>query len=370
MSSSCGKCESAIDRRKTPAISCSGFCGRQYHTACVAIPSDVLKHIKTPGLYWYCENCNNVKSEYENLIKTNVEAKLKDVLQNIEKLFEITKNEILKIADDKLSKIISPVKQDESPPLFSQVIDKKSVVIIKPKNSEQRNAETKSDIMNSINPVDLNIQVSKVKNLSNGGILIGCQDSSGADKFKQLAKQKLSSRYEIKEAKKGNFRVKIVGMIEEYSEDQIVNFIRHQNALFSENSSCRIIKIWSTKKNSRIYQAVAEVDAETYCKILNQGHLFINYDVCTVYDAIKLNICFKCSGLNHYEKNCSCNKIVCPKCSFEHSVKDCPIDAVPKCINCVNAKISDDNHFVWDSEKCMIYKKKLAHYKETLFCNK
>lgn len=373
MSLICGKCEIVIDRRKTPAMSCSGFCSKSYHATCTEIPPDVVKHMKTPGipgLYWYCEYCSNKKSDFENVVKITVETKLKDAMNNIEKLFEDTRKEILKIADEKLSNISMPTKLKEPAPLYSQVVDNKSMVIIKPKNSEQPNAQTKSDIMNNLNPIDLNIHVSKVKNLSNGGILIGCNSSSGADKLKQVAKVKLSTDYNVKDASRGSYRLKIVGMIEEYTAAQIVKFINHQNDMFSDSSNYKVCKIWPTKKNNRVYQALLDVEAETYCKVMEQGHLFVNYDVCTVYDAIDLKLCYKCCGFNHYEKTCSSNILVCPKCSRAHNIKDCSETSVPRCINCVNAKIDDNNHVVWDSTKCTVYKKKLTHLRETLFDSK
>lgn len=370
MSNLCGSCELTIDRRKSPGVSCSGFCGNSYHISCCGIPTEVLKYLKTTGFYWFCESCDKIKCNFENIIKTHVESKLQDVVVSVNKLFEDTRDEILKIATDKISQLSSVSNVKESVPLYSQVVDNKSMIIIKPKNSDQPNAQTKCDLMNSINPVDMNIQVAKVKNLSQGGILIGCNDSKDASKFKQMAKQKLSTNYEIKEPRKGYFKIKIVGMIEKYSNDDLVKFIRHQNELFSESNEVSVSKIWSTKSNKNLYQAILNVDAESYCKILNQGYIFVNYDVCMVYDAIELKICYKCSGFNHYEKTCASKKLVCPKCSGSHNVRDCPEDAVPKCINCVNARVTDCNHHVWDKVNCTVYKKKLLHYKDSLFGNK
>ena len=63
----------------------------------------------------------------------------------------------------------------------------------------------------------------------------------------------------------------------------------------------------------------------------------------------------KCSGLNHVVKSCSNSKIVCPKCSLEHTVKECPSISLPKCMNCVNAGLDENNHLAWDKTKCTIY---------------
>lgn len=376
MSSVCGTCETAIDRRKSPSISCAGSCNKPYHATCVGFPPDSLKFMKTPGLHWYCQHCNKIKDKYESIITNLLEAKINDVLKDVQLIFSDVKHEIMKLAEQKLSDITSlSLSQNSLPngpnkPLFSEVTSRESMVVIKPKNSDQSNGQTKTDIMKTLNPLDLNIQVSKVKNVKSGGILIGCNKPDDAHKLKQMAEEKLSSEYKIREVKNNNPKLKLVGMIEEYTEDQLLKFIKTQNKVLSENSECRIVKIWPTKKNVHLYQAIVELDSDTFRKVMTQGNLFVNYDACTVYDATDLKICFKCSGFNHFQNKCKSTKFVCPKCSLDHSIKDCASDAAPKCANCLNAKLTDYNHFVWDSVKCTVYQKKLEHYKHSLFSNK
>ena len=162
--------------------------------------------------------------------------------------------------------------------------------------------------------------------------------------------------------------INVVGMIEQYKDEQLVKFIKSQNDVWSEKSDCKVMKIWATKNKRNIFQALLEVDVETFCKIMKQGNLFVNYDVCAVYDATDIKICYKCSGLNHVAKSCSNSKIVCPKCSLEHTVKECPSTSLPICINCVNAGLDENNHFVWDKTKCTVYIKKLEHHKLSIFC--
>lgn len=371
MSNICSECDLLIDRRKL-GISCAGFCDLQYHATCVGISPDILKFIKTPGLHWFCNKCDKTKNNYETIIKNCVEAKINEVILDVKKLFSDAKNEIMIEAHECLKNISLPGAgtNENSKPLYSKIASTKSMIIVKPKNAEQPNSQTKSDIMKQINPIDLNVKVSKVKNTSNGGVLIGYANADGANKFKQAANEKLSENYHVNEVKNVNPRVKIVGMIEEYSDDQLLTFIKTQNDVIGENSKCNVRKIWPTKKNRRVYQAILEMDAETYFKLLELGNLFVNYDVCAVYDAIELRMCYKCSGFNHSSNNCNSNKTACPQCSLEHDIKSCPANFISKCINCVNAKILDCNHSAWDTTKCPIYKRKLEHYKSSLFSTK
>lgn len=375
MSSTCAKCVKTIERRKTSYLTCGGFCGSIFHADCIGLPSDVYKHLKTPGLYWYCEMCSKMKNDYETVIKNNLEDKMKRVMNNVQNLMENMKDEILKLTNEKLSCISAPnVLVDhhklnnptDSSKLYSQVVNK-SMVIIKPKNIDQPNSQTKSDIMRNLNPVDLQLELSKVKNVSNGGILIGCKSSESANKFNKLAKEKLSGNYEVQELKNLKPKLKIVGMSCPYSEAEFEDFLRHQNPMFSDQSTIKILKFWPTRNNEQVYQAVIGIDAQTYLDVLKVGSLYINYDVCSVYDAIDLKICFKCCGFRHFSRSCTSTTVICPKCSLNHDIKSCPSNSKPKCINCVKAKIQQDDHFVWDSDKCSVYKLKLNQYKSSIF---
>ncbi|KAJ8965523.1 hypothetical protein NQ317_019537, partial [Molorchus minor] len=70
-------------------------------------------------------------------------------------------------------------------PLYSEAVDNKTMVVIKPKNAEQPNVQTKFDLMSDLNPVELNINVTKVKNISNGGLLLHYGHSDNANKFRR-----------------------------------------------------------------------------------------------------------------------------------------------------------------------------------------
>ncbi|CAH1104101.1 unnamed protein product [Psylliodes chrysocephalus] len=151
---SCEFCDTAISRTK-PDISYAGFCGQKvFPTSCVEVPSEVVKHTKPYGLLWYCQECY-------------------------------------------------PAVTD-----FSHTIDKRvaqatcqSVVVIKPKDTIQNNIQTKADIMSNINPTELNIKVSEVKNTRDGETLVGCSNNEDASKFKDAVNAKLADAHDRKKLK-------------------------------------------------------------------------------------------------------------------------------------------------------------------------
>lgn len=63
-----------------------------------------------------------------------------------------------------------------------------------------------------------------------------------------------------------------------------------QNNVISKTSHLRVLKTWATYKNSEIFQSVIEMDTDTHTMVMKRGKLFVNFDVCTVYDATDLMI--------------------------------------------------------------------------------
>lgn len=359
----CCFCDQVIVRR-AKTVTCDGFCGKLFHADCFNLSADILKNInKVSGLSWKCPTC------YDDT-KSN-EGKFKAVRTEIGEMFNFLKIDFMKWADKKFEDLNNNSKPVGTK-LYSAVVESKSAVMIKPKNQLQKNNVTKTEILQHINPVASEIEISGVKNINKGGILIGCQDNAGVSKFKELALQKLGDKYDIKDVANFNPRIRLVGMTDKFSAEDIVNFVEYQNkSLISEKFECKVLQISSTKKNKDIYQAVLQIDVDSYNKIMSTGNgkLFVGYNICDVYDSIEIKRCFNCSGFNHFSKSCN-NQLHCPLCSDGHMVKDCK-NSVLKCINCVKyneinkSNISID-HAAWDSKECFVFKQKISEFKSHL----
>lgn len=166
----CGECDTLITTRK-PAIFCSGLCKKHFHISCIySGPADLQAVLKAvTGLYWKCTECTNIQIDNEKLIEI-IEQKIATSLTQFTKQFEQVKKDLMqKIADQNIPTTV------EQPLKYSEVVRNKTNpgVIIKPKNQEQQNSQTRSDLMQQINPLETSLQISKVKNVKGGGILIG-----------------------------------------------------------------------------------------------------------------------------------------------------------------------------------------------------
>lgn len=105
--------------------------------------------------------------------------------------------------------------------------------------------------------------------------------------------------------------------------------------------------MWPTKKKPSVFQAILQVDKETYNYLISCGSIFVGYDYCAVYDAINVDRCFNCNAFGHSSRVCK-STLACPRCSENHRVADCKSDVL-KCSNCsVKTGTNITNHAAWD----------------------
>lgn len=340
----------------------------------MGIPSEAANLLATvKGLFWCCPTCRNfpignIKATIKESISQNLSMEeIKNYLnQTINVNISSLKESIMQTIDSKLNETQS--RHVSAQPNYVDVVNKQSRIVIKPKNN-QNIAQTKTDILTHINPAEENIQLCKVKNIADGGILLTA-DSCSATRVRDLANERLAEGYEVRELKSGHPKITIVGLSEEYSIEELQHLIRSQNRnIFNDLSELSVIKIWSTKKNANIYQAKLQLDIITFKRIKeHNSRLMVGLDSCNIYDATSITRCFKCNGLGHSQKFCR-NSLTCPLCTEPHQVKDCHARVNSyKCVNCcsLNNRLNlniDTNHAVWNKSVCHSYKQANKRYR-------
>jgi hypothetical protein len=183
------------------------------------------------------------------------------MLENLNEIFLTLKTDFIKIAEEKLKPfhLLTATPATLAPPAplsYSQTLKNKSqpAVIIKPKKPNQDVSVVKSDINSKINPIESKLNVTKVKTINEGGLLIGFSSKEDNARFKRVAVEKLGADYDIHEVKGILPRIKVVGMTQIYKENEIVDFVDHSvnyNYTGTElNPECKLIKLWPTKKKS------------------------------------------------------------------------------------------------------------------------
>lgn len=405
--SDCAKCKHT---RSDGLVGCEGPCNKWFHHSCINLNKndfDVLH--KNKNLFYLCDSCIRNSDITEKITLSNYNSNLNKINEKMSQIGDVIESKLqLKLSEfdtiiDSLRSSMSALIKSEMANALKNILDEtivpkidelkpkldqltttsvpakptfrdavvNSSVLLLPKNKEQRNSATKSDLFHNINPLHENIKVSKVKNISNGGLSISCPSEDDLMKFKTLATDKLADKYDVKEAGKLHPRIKVVGITEKHEEATLVQLILSQNTqIFNKCKPPRVINVKPLKKSANVFQAVFEVDAISYHAAMNVGKLALGYDYCTVYDALEVRRCFRCCGFNHKSINCKKN-LACPKCSEEHELKNCANSTV-KCINCITLnKIKPGvnvDHSAWDNN-CPILKEKINKMKCDLFGN-
>lgn len=362
----CNVCQSVISRTR-PAVSCE-VCKKQVHAVCIPSSNksiDILAALNdVPGLSWKCNECRG------NFIAVN-QADINAVLENkVEEAISRINKQVISLKLD----VIRAVKETTSleTPKYSDVLKNKThpAVIIRPKNISQSVAQTKAEILQNVNPSQSLVQLAKVRNIKDGGLVVGCKTKDENERFKKLVEDKLSDKYEIKEVTGINPRVRIVGLSARYENEELRDHIMKCNSdLLLPGAECKIIKVFPTRKNDSIFQAVIQFDRISYEAIVKAGRCFIGYDSCSVFEAVEVYRCYKCNDFNHSSKSCQ-KSISCPLCGGDHEVKNCK-SPIRKCSNCMRLAAADNtisvDHAVWEREKCSTYTKALNKLKSDLF---
>lgn len=233
----------------------------------------------------------------------------------------------------------------------------KPAVIVKPK-SAQDHVKTKEDIRRNVDPIDAGVNITKIKNLANGSVLVACKDVSDQDKFQKLVGDRLSSAYETKGVRGLTPKVRIAGLSQEYTEVELLRYLTEMNkSMFPVGYVCKVINVSPTKKNKEMFQAVLQVDRDLYSRMMQVGYVLVGYDSCPVFDALDIPRCFKCNGFFHSSKWCK-SASCCPRCGSAHSVSECKAVKL-SCINCHKIRSPDvaTDHATWDHQNCTAYKR-------------
>lgn len=246
---------------------------------------------------------------------------------------------------------------------FARVVSDTRSFVVRPSNPSQSVSATKTDLFQKLNPAENKLGFARVRGIRNGGLVINCSGSEESGRFKSMAADKLAANYTVKEVAGLLPRIKLVGLSEKLEGDEFLNCLRVQNGgIIAAGSTCKFVACKPLRNRRDIFQAIIQVDKNTYERALDAGRLLVGYDNCAVYDAIEVTRCYNCSGLNHMSKGCRL-KVVCPKCSGNHPIKDCSSEAA-KCVNCVKhlerfGGQVDTGHAAWDST-CPSYTRVLA----------
>lgn len=242
------------------------------------------------------------------------------------------------------------------------------IVLITPVNANQKCEETKKDIKDKVNPEGN--QVTGIRRAAKGAIAIECKDDKSSEKLKNDAAKNLGNEYKVLVPKRRRPKIKICGLSEKLSDDEILDCLIKQNEILKSDDEIKIVKTIERKKThfDATYDSIIETTPTGFKKIIEAEKLFVKWDSCRVFEHIHVRRCHKCLGFNHTQRECT-NKISCSFCAGEHISVDCNSEK-PKCVNCLwhvnKLKMKlDVNHGAYDKE-CPVLQRKYLQEKRKI----
>lgn len=349
--SDCGECEIKL-KNKDVIITCSGKCTQSFHAKCVDLNAgDIQLLQKCKGMRWFCNCCI---SDVQNMfVSINQEIQLlkENFNKEVAEIKSIITNKYMDMCHD---------KKDKETRSFAQVAAGE-VVVIKPKSIDQGNSKkTLETVQKHVSPLALEVGIKEIWNTREGGVAIKCDTKDEIEKVKNAVEKKLSKNYSVVAPNLKNPSIKVIGMENELSADDLVSYLKRQNPFLNLDTTELTVKV--VKRMKTKYMSIIECDPGSHKRILEEGYLYLAWSRCRVFDYVAVFRCFKCGGFGHRRDECK-NVAKCLKCcALDHSAENCDSNNF-RCNNCVEANknmIAQVNvcHSIYDNA-CPVFRKKV-----------
>jgi len=101
------------------------------------------------------------------------------------------------------------------------VSKEQEAVIIKPKGENAGSSEvTKKDIKNKIDVSILGVGITKMKKVTRGAVVVGCENKTQVEKLKEKVAKDLGEKYVIQAPMKRKLKIRIFDVDKEDNEDE------------------------------------------------------------------------------------------------------------------------------------------------------
>lgn len=351
----CGKCKLQINFNENN-IKCDGNCGNIFHQKCINMSVKdyaVVQNLK--NVKWFCNGC---LAHLDQMCNISLELKQfkSDVNTELSKIRELITQNFNRAGS---------MENKEDRKSYANVAACEAV-IIKPK-SKQESRKTKEMIQKTLKPAALEVGITQIKDIRDGGVVIKCKTKEEQEKIKKAAEKKLIKNYQITAPILKNPSIKVVDIEENYEHEEFIDYLRKQNANLQHDAFKMEVKVF--KKMKTKYMAIVECDPITFKNLLEEKYLYINWSRCRVFEYVSVYRCFKCGGFNHHAGKCTTEE-KCLKCAEKgHKTDHCNSNDV-KCANCLEVKLKSNfdvnvNHSTFDV-MCPVYLKQMQTEKQKI----
>lgn len=354
MTVNCFECREEI-KRGTNKVQCL-LCKYAYHSKCGKLKDEEAKCIySNTNIHFLCNNCKirDILVELRE-VKTMLSSFSEMIGKQQETLDRHSK--LLNENKKNTEEISCHLGNANATRKYSEVLKRKPEHIIVRPIVEQISSKTKTELQEKIEPEKLAAGISNIKCISNGGVLISCEDASSRDKIKHVIQDEYKDVFVTEDPVQRKPLLILVNAEEMYvnkENEEIENCLRDQNDILSNINSekFKVIRKYLKKNKKNCGNIILEMEKEVYTEVMKNEMLNLGWRRCKVFDHINVLRCFKCGRYGHIAEKCR-NEVTCFKCAGRHETKNCNSDVV-RCVNCSYAKEKlklnvTDNHTVYD----------------------
>ena len=281
-----------------------------------------------------------------NLLETKLSTEIKTQVSEAFTLLTASQSEEFdKLSVSIANKPSAPVKSNPTVwDNLSKVKEMKSSLMVKP---DQHGVPIDKNKLKKI-VMDNGVPVNKIVVSQSGDTFINMPSEKVRDKLHPL----LGSYNEVVFLKKKLPSVKLLGITEKFTSDQIKTGLCNQNEaignLVNAGQELSVIYTKDPPQGKDYYQVTLRVSPDIRKAIKASGHkLFLSENNCKVVDNFHIKRCNRCQKFGHYANRCNLTTHeVCGYCGANHRSNACLIRNSPanthKCINCATAGLGNE----------------------------
>lgn len=219
------------------------------------------------------------------------------------------------LAQERAGKLEVPTEKKEG-----QKEQSRTAAVIVTSNTLRADGIT-SLIQKNIDPCDLGLKDVTMRR-GKQGIVITSTSKEALQKLEEVIQKREETRklLEVKAPKEKLPEVKVVGIQENITEEDIPGKILRQNHLQCEESDFLVKTTWIGKQGKT---AIIALKIPAYEALQGRTHVNIGWTRCPLYDNTYIPRCRRCANYGHTETRCGAEAVRCCNCGRNHHYKQC-----------------------------------------------
>ncbi|KAH7981907.1 hypothetical protein HPB52_001755 [Rhipicephalus sanguineus] len=211
-------------------------------------------------------------------------------------------------------------------------------------------------IRKKVDPHELGIHEPEMRPGKNG-VVITATSKTGLKNLETyiVNDPELGSKMQIQQPKLKRPEVKVIGIEENLTPQDITRKIISQNGLNCSEEDVKITDTWTGKQGKT---AIVSLGRKAWVQLHQKSHVNIGWSRCPTFDNTFVPRCTYCSKYGHTQRWCQAKSPKCTECGGKHHFRECRSGEY-ECVACIEEGVDSDrtNHSMM-SRVCPTYQEK------------